>query len=780
MTAHSERVVPPGAESTIDQPAPYRELDWISKPEWRKLHPDSPIDTSVCDGYYVAPRINPDHPDLDDTDSAIKAAADRYETDADGTTLLSGDVIVQQGKRQLESDVILINRNSKKTELQGNVRIRQEGILLSGDSAKLNLNDKQVEINEARYLIHENKVRGEAKKIYNDSQSTLTLEGSSYTTCEPNSDAWKLKASEITLNQASGWGTASHVVLNVQDWPVFYIPWITFPIDDRRQSGFLFPSFSSNDDSGFTSAVPIYLNLAPNYDATLIPRSMSKRGEQLEAEFRYLNGTGEGEFGVAYLDQDQEYDLITRKLGLWRHEAEYGNHLKLEAEYTRVSDQDYFRHLDTSLNASSHTHLDQYIELSYDKTLWNLSAKAQSYQTLDRLISDEELPYRKLPQVQFNGHWPSTAGWQWLMGSEYVRFEHPDQDISGVINAERTYVAPGLQYRFSTPGFFATPTVRYHARYYDFEQNPAIENAAATETNLHAALEQSQFSLDTGLVFERDLSLRGTAYRQTLEPRLFYLYTADENQNELPVFDTSSHNFGYNQLYRTNRFSGIDRISNANQISLGLSSAFVDQESGRETFRASVGQIYYFEDRTVQLNPEDAPETADRSAIASQFRWIATERMTFTGELNWDENSNNVDSGSTLARYQVPGTGSVSLGYRYYDNRSETATENEERIDQTDFTVAWRVANQWTILGRWRFDLENHRSFDNLIGVEYESCCWSLSLVNRRYLEEGDDDASLIEANQGIFLEFQLKGLGGVGNKLDGVLKESILGLDET
>ncbi len=766
--------LPPGQISTIDQPAPYRHLDWISIDELNQLpEAQRPAHKGICQGVYWPPRIQPDTPDLEDKDSALKAAADRYETD-EQRTILSGNVIIQQGSRQLESDKIEINLTNKETRLEGNVRVRQQGFLLTGDQAVLNLNNKQLSITKAEYVIHANRIHGQAGKIYNDADQVLVFDHSTYTTCEPNSNAWQLEASQIRLNQQSGWGDAKHVVLDINGLPVLYIPRIMFPIDDRRQTGFLFPSIGSSDDAGSDIAVPYYINLAPNYDATLIPRYMSKRGEQIEAEFRYLNITGTGELGLAYLDADPEYQNKTRKLGLWKHKARYNDHLTLSAEYTRVSDQDYFRHLDTYLNTSGDTHLDQHLEIRYEQPFWQVSGRLQSFQTLDRLIADEDLPYRKIPQIQWNGLWPHTSGWQWQWNSEYVRFEHPEQSRNGVNNADRVFLSPGLTYRYQTPAFFFSPSYQLLGRYYRLDD---FSDATATPLEREQSLLQSRFFLDTGLIFERSFQLGSHNLKQTLEPRIFYLYTQRKDQTAVPVFDSAKWNFGYEQLFRTNRFSGIDRISEANQLSLGLSTTLINESTGQETLRASIGQSYYFTDRKTQLGDE-AAETADYSALAGKIEWLASQHLRFNGEINWDANTNNIDSSSSYIRYSIPEQLNAGLGYRYYDNDSETASENEARIDQTDFSFAWQGTDHWRLLGRWRFDLENHRSFDALVGVEYQSCCWSISLVNRRYLEEKDNDASLVEANQGIYLQFQLTGLGGAGNKIERLLEESIFELD--
>ena len=757
--------------STVDSPASYRYLDWLSPEAIQALPPEQrPITRGVCEGAYLAPVIQrPDAP-ADPRQAPVEATADSYETSDDGSITLTGDVIIQQGGRQLESDRIVIQQKTRETRLEGNVRIRQEGMLMTGSEGSFNLNEKNLSLTDAEYVVHDSHIRGTATRIHNENEDVLVFDKSSYTTCEPDSNAWLFEASDIRLNRASGWGTAKHAVIRVKDVPVFYFPWLMFPIDDRRQSGFLFPSFSSGEDNGTTVAVPYYLNLAPNYDATLTPRYIGERGEQLEAEFRYLTLYGEGELGAAYLPDDQSLDEETRDLLLWQHDGYFAGDWYSRVDYTRVSDDDYFQDLATSLNAKSQTHLNQLAQVGYTGNHLSGSLLVQRYQTIDELITDADLPYRKQPQFRLDGAWElASAGFRAIWQSETTRFEHPVDDFAGVVEADRITLKPAIEYRYRKPWALVTPRLQLIHSQYDFTSNTAGDSLNEEQT-LYTA------SLDTRLFFERDLDVSGDAYLQTLEPRLFYLYRPFKEQDHRQTFDSSLFTFDYSQLFRENRFAGNDRFGDANQLSLGLSTAFIEESSGWERFRASAGQIFYFRDREVQLNESIPDATEERSAWVGRVEWRVNEYLRASADAQWDEDNNNIDRANGTLNYSSPERGILNLSYRYADDGA--ATTDVEKIRQSDFSFVWPASEHWSLLGRWAYDLEYDRSFENLLGVEYDSCCWRVRLVNRRYLTEDSSNPAEVEAQRGIFLQFQLKGLGGVGNELDGVLSDSISGFE--
>ncbi len=742
---------------------PYRHLDWISPAEVAALPAsERPQHSGICEGLYVVPQLG----DGLIKDAEIKASADHFDTLPDGTNVLRGNVEVKQGPRELYSDEVRLNRETRATSLQGNVVIRQPGMLILGDSAEINLNEKAVDVKNTEYVIHEIHVHGTAARIYNPEEKVLVLDRSTYTTCEPNDKAWAIAAKEIKLNQESGWGSVTGATLEIGGVPVIYLPWWTFPIDDRRQSGFLFPYVGSGD-SGLDLSLPYYVNIAPNMDATLTPRYLANRGEMLETEFRYLTPHTEGQVGLGYLANDKIYQ-DSRSLVNWQHKGLYGDWTN-SVDYTRVGDSDHFLDLDTTLDATSNTHLAQRADFNRYGENWNFKLMVQQFQTIDDIIADEDLPYRMLPQIQANSRYPvANTPLSTGVETEYTYFDHPEDLISQPTSANRVKLNPYLQLNLRNSWGFLIPRLSYNLRYYSLNQTGLDDD----EKNLEIPVT----SIDSGLFLDRQLEFSGKGYVQTLEPRLFYLYVPMQEQNDLPIFDTAKTSFGFEQLFRANRFTGNDRIGDANQLSLGLTTRLIDSDGGQELFNVSLGQILYFRDREVQLNESDPIETTTLSPFVARVNWLINSVWSWRSETQWDSQENNLDSIITGFDYRDEQRNVVNLTYNYYDNGAVTADPASEEIKQTDVSFAWSLNPRWSIVGRWGFDLNQSRSFDNIVGVEYESCCWRIRLVNRRFLKESNDEETLVEPSQTIMLNFELKGLGGFGGSVDSALDESIPG----
>ena len=746
---------------------PYRHLDWVTADEIAAIPIDQrPTFTGICEGIYLAPALAEGDP----TQARIEASADRFDTLPDGTNVLSGGVILKQGNRELYSEEIRLNRITRATSLKGNVKIRQEGMLILGESAEVNLNEKKLDVKNTEYVIHNIHVHGSAGRIYNPDERVLVLDNSSYTTCEPGSEAWIIKADEIKLDDESGWGEVSGATVELAGVPVMYLPWWTFPIDDRRQTGFLFPSIGSGEN-GFDFSTPYYLNLATNYDATLTPRYLADRGELLETEFRYLTDHTQGDFGVGYMPDDQEYD-DHRSLVTWHHKGNYDNKWENRVEYTRVSDSDYFLDLDTMLNTSAATHLDQRADLKYYGDTWTSSIMVRQFQTIDDLIDDEDLPYRMLPQLKTQGQFPfDNNRLQFQMAAEYTYFDHPEEIIDGPTDADRVRLIPSALYNYRRPWGFVVPKLSFHYRYYDLNQVDLDNN--------EETLENSIFSLDSGLYLDRPFDFRGTHFLQTLEPRVFYLYAPYKNQNQLPLFDTAKTSFSYEQMFRENRFTGGDRVGDANQVSVGLTSRLINQDTGAEQINVSLGQIFYLRDREVQLSETDEVEETTLSPFVGRMSWLLSQNWSWRAEAQLDTQENNLDSVVTGLRYRDDYNNLVNLTFNYYDSGAVIADPEAEDIKQSDFSFLWSLSQRWGIIGRWGFDLEQQRSYDNIFGIEYESCCWRARVVNRRYLKESNDADEVVEPSQGIYFQFELKGLGGLGGAVDRLLDDAISGYRE-
>ncbi|MBT8769145.1 LPS-assembly protein LptD [Metapseudomonas boanensis] len=823
-----------GGKGLASRSADYSHLDWVPRDQ---LTPAQLAETGpYCAGTYVEP-LRPgmdDDTPLEDAPTYISAKASRYEQEKQIATL-AGDVVLRQGSMQVEADEANLHQAENRGELKGNVKLRDNGALVVGDQAELQLDNGEAKIENAEYVLHQSHTRGNALYAKRQEDAVIRLKDGTYTRCEPGNNAWHLKGNNVTLNPATGFGTATNVTLRVKDIPVFYTPYIYFPIDDRRQSGFLPPTIGSSSDSGFLLVTPYYLNLAPNYDATLYPRYMAKRGLLMEGEFRYLTPSSEGQLGAAYLDdKEDERKLMSdyeekRWLYNWKHTGGLDSRLLTEVDYTDISDPYYFEDLDSDLSIDTPTYVNQRGTLTYRGDSYTAKLNAHAYELAT--ISDIT-PYDRLPQITLDGVLPyQPGGLNFGYSTEFVRFDRNlregdfinedgeaspwyDNNVLGLAraNGDRTHLEPVASLPMNWSWGFLKPQVKYAYTQYELDLDQQGKNTLLAEQTFHGSQDRQVpiYSVDSGLYFDRKTQFFGKNYTQTLEPRLFYLYVPEEDQTDIPLFDTGESTFNYSSLFRDNRFSGRDRIGDANQVSLGVTNRWVES-NGFERQTVSVGQAFYFEDRKVQLPGIDYRTRADAQASTSPYALEYLYRFNrdwrLSSDFNWDPDSHRTRSGSAMFHYQPEDNPNkvVNAGYRYrndtihYDQStgqwkvgdSDFGVEGQPgfikdyyKISQHDFSFIWPVVPQWSAIGRWQYDYNRDRTLEAFGGFEYDSCCWKLRLINRYWVDYDEFDQTPTTSNdsgdRGIFLQIVLKGLGGVvGNKVEGFLDKGIQGYRE-
>ena len=819
----------------------FSELDWV--PRDRLNEAQRAAIAPYCGGDYIEPeRIGYD----DDTpfdELPIYATADSssFEQNRD-TGTLEGDVVLRQGRLQAQSNQASYDRNNNLVRLEGNVRLRDQGVLVLGNDAEMHVDTGEARVNSVRYVVHEASARGTADSLRRRDDAVIVMTDGSYTTCEPGSNAWSLHSDDLELDREKGWGEARHVTLRVKDFPVFYTPYIYFPIDDRRQSGLLVPSLSYSSDSGTEYTQPYYFNLAPNYDATLYPTLMTDRGLQLEGEFRYLTPRSEGQIGASVLDdREDERELQSgyedqRWMYSWQHVTDFTPRLRGEVDYTDISDYYYFQDLDTFLGINQGDFLDQRGSLAWQGNHYRAALNVQAF---ERATITDITPYERLPQLTLNGTLPyQPGGLRFDYGTEFVSFKRDlmsgfttdrdgntgtpahrwyDDRLTGLTRAEgeRLHLEPSVSLPLDWDWGFVKPTAKYAYTRYDL----SLDNTGRTTLGqrngaFYESFDSNQdrsvpiFSIDSGLYFDRPTQLFGQTYNQTLEPRLFYLYVPEEDQRDIPIFDSSEPAFSYASLWRDNRFSGRDRIGDANQISLGLTNRWIDSRGvERQTF--SIGQAYYFRDREVQLRGIDYRDRREaqssESPVALVYQYRHNEDWRFTSTFNWDTDQRETRSGSAMWHYQPADNPRkiLNVGYRYrnetmrFDRNQGIWTTNPDygqpgdpdyianyyKTDQHDISFMWPVSNQWSLIGRWQRDYGRNRTVEAFGGFEYDSCCWKLRVINRYWIDY--DETSLNprlndEPDRGIFLQVVFKGLGNVaGGSMETLLEESITGYRE-
>jgi len=831
-TATTKLVTESKGRALASRSADYSHLDWVPR---EQLTPAQLAETGpYCAGTYV----EPDRPGKFDTTpmseapTYVSAKATRYEQEQEVATL-AGDVLLRQGSIQVEADEASLHQLENRGELTGNVRFRDRDALLVGDRAEIFLDSGEAKVENAEYVVHSGKVRGSAQYAKREETAIIRLKDGTYTSCEPGENSWHLQGNNVTLNPATGFGSATNVTLRVKDVPVFYTPYIHFPIDDRRQSGFLAPSIGSSSDTGLSLQTPYYFNLAPNFDATLYPHLMTDRGLLMEGEFRYLTRSSEGQFGAAYLDDSNddrelqsEYE-DQRWMYSWQNRTGLDSRWLAEVDYTDLSDPYYFQDLDTNLDIDQPDHLDQRGTLTYRGNTYTARLNMHAY---ERATVADITPYERLPQLTLDGRLPfQPGGLNFAYKTEFVSFQRSlrdgnfinedgnpeqwyDDRLRGLTRAEgeRIHLEPGVSLPLNWSWGFLKPSLKYAYTQYDLDLDGRGQSTLASYESFDSSQNRSVpiLSVDSGLYFDRDTQWFGKDYRQTLEPRLFYLYVPEEDQDDIPLFDTGESSFSYSSLWRENRFSGKDRIGDANQVSLGVTSRWVEP-SGFERQRLSIGQALYFEDRKVQLRGIDYrtrdSATADVSPYALEYMYRYNRDWRFTSTFNWDPDSHSTRSGSAMWHYQPadnPGK-IVNVGYRYRNDtmRFDQATgewtygadygtpgtpeyiKDYYKINQHDFSVIWPIVPQWSVIARWQHDYSRSRTLEAFGGFEYDNCCWKLRLINRYWIDY--DETSLNpdrndEPDNGIFLQIVLKGLGGVvGNATETFLDEGIQGYRE-
>ncbi|MEZ2743938.1 LPS-assembly protein LptD [Halopseudomonas bauzanensis] len=816
---------PERAVSELRQPAAqtadFSELDWVPRDQLTEAQ--QAAIAPYCSGDYIEPPRagRDDNTPFDQLPVYASADSSSFEQ-RNQTGTLQGDVLLQQGRLQAQANQASFDQANNLVRLNGDVRLRDQGVLVLGDRAQMQIDSGETRIEQVRYVVHDANARGSAEKLMRRDDAVIVMTDGSYTTCDPGRNTWSLHSDDIELDQEKGWGEAKHVTLKVKDVPVFYTPYIYFPLDDRRQTGLLPPSLSNSTDNGTELVTPYYINIAPNYDATLYPRLMSKRGLQMEGEFRYMQPGHEGQVSASFLD-DREFDDNRWMYG-WEHMGGLQSRWTTEVEYFDISDPFYFQDLNSSLDARSDTYVNQRGAVTYRGNGWQFEAAVHAYE-LATITS--VTPYERLPQLRLDGgHWLGDSGLKFDYRAEYAYFDRdlgrgflegedgvhfdafgpiwtPDENLVGLQRAtgHRVSLSPRLSYPMQNSWGYFTPAARVQSTYYDLDfderqhrdatgtADPLYFDYDNADTNPSSTIPVA--SLDAGLYFDRDTSWFGRDLRQTLEPRAFYLYAPNRDQDDQPLFDTNENTFSYNSLFRDDRFSGNDRVGDANQLALGVTSRALES-NGVERARASFGQILYFEDQRVQLlNTEGQRREEDdnsTSAYAAEFMYRVSNAWKLRGDVLWDPEENNNNAGSLLVNYQPEPRKVINAGYRF---RNETNTFNaltgqfnedeNRRIDQSDLSFIWPLNPQWSMIGRWQHDFAGDRTLEAFGGLEYDSCCWKFRFINRYWVDYNEfESVTHDEGNRGIFLQVVLKGLGSVtGNRVDSLLDEGIPGYRE-
>jgi LPS-assembly protein len=738
---------------------------------------------------------------------------------ADGA-VLNGRVTVRQDERSVAADSVTYDRDSDKLTVTGKVDFLDPKLRVRSDSGSYET-DGDANFNQAFFQLMNRNGRGFAKDIDLHQDGKVALDHVRYTSCPVGNEDWSLSATKIDLDTKLQEGVAHHVTMRFKDVPIFYTPYISFPLGDERKSGVLFPSFGHSGSNGFDVEVPYYFNLAPNYDLTVTPGLLTARGVQLAEDFRYLTANSHGILDATFLPNDkQQHD--DRSYVRYTDVTDIKHGLRFDADIASVSDSNYFQSFAVGTEQTSVTFLERRVDLLYYDDAWRIRAQLQNFQTIDTTVDATDRPYSRVPRIQASALYPiENSNFEFAFDSEAVNFLR-GAGPTGV----RLNLSPEIRWSSRAPGYFFEPAVGY-----DFTQYDLQDAGLGLPSTPSRALPYVR--VDTGLVFERDAGAQGQR-TQTLEPRLVYSYVPYRNQNELPIFDSGLPDLNLTELFRTNRYVGSDRIGDANQLALAVTTRLFDTVSGAQYLSATIGQIRYFSIPRVGL-PQDGlslpaairdqngqslgtiplvnplavpgaltapggqslvpfpgqylpgqyfpgqyPLSAQTRALAlgqnpafpasdivAEVALTAYKHLGVNLDYQWNPYTSQTEKSEISVQYHPDPTRVINIGYRF----------QEGILKQWDGSFAWPIAEHWNTVGRWVYSLQDRQTIEQVAGFEYKSCCYKVQLLQRRYLSirPGTTTAGGT-LDTSIGLQLELTGLSSVGKREDSFLEQSIRG----
>ncbi|MDQ8039372.1 MAG: LPS-assembly protein LptD [Rickettsiella sp.] len=796
---------------TLNHLSMANELGWV------------PNDIGICKGYYQNPLQAYTHIPLVNLKQAythINAAQSHFSFE--GTSTLSGNVVITQPGRILYADQVYFYRDPKtgkitNMDLNGEIRIHEPNLLIKAKKAHLNIDTQtgyltniiyRILLRNSTILMGTNEKMpinawGTASKAEQNYPGLITLHDTNYTTCTPINPIWQLFAKKMILNRDTGRGKAYDTWLTYRGVPILYSPYIGFPIDNRRQSGFLFPNINSTSQSGFGIGFPYYWNIATNYDFLFTPTVLSKRGLQLTGQLRYLTHSSQGKMIANYLPYDRAAAQLAeqipflypntnplisphtnRKSFTWQEQRQWSPRWSSLVDFNWVGDDYYYEDFNTPSTIAINQ-LAQHAEINYNGDIWDFRTRIMRYQTLHPLNqSPVNNPYNSLPEIDLNSSTQTFHGFNYQLTNQlnyFQRLNNPGELVSPP-QALRLNIQPSISYPILKKGAYITPRLQLSLTHYNISnQVPGFQSEIQRTTPI--------FNIDSGLYFDRQFNWGNHPYQQTLEPRLFYLYVPYRDQNNIPIFDSALIPFSYDSLFMTNRFSGYDRIGDANQISFALTTRLLDQTTGAEKLRASIGDIYYFENRRVTLCSSlekrlstvgtlcadpfavvgATSPTEKFSPIAGQLNYNLSPRWSTTADIAWDPSSHDIINAAANVQYHPHPNQLFNINYgriRYGDalvtSPPTPPNSHQNDFNRLGFSFATPLKNQWSTVGGWNYNFSHDYSQSYFYGLQYDSCCWAFRVVAGRTFYALNQNSNPIFSNM-IYFQLQFKGLSTIG-----------------
>ena len=678
-----------------------------------------------------------------------------------------GEVIVERNDQVLNANWVAYDQTTETLKAGDSFTLHQPGTTVSGSQLQYNLKTETGTAEQARFEAEDQqrRLQGQGDTVALKGNRKMEIQQVSFNTCNPGDNSWHIRASSVEADYNTGIGVARNATLVFGDVPVLYTPWADFPLNGNRKSGLLVPTLKIGSD-GVELNTPYYFNLAPNYDATLTPGIITGRGAQLGGQFRYMEPLYQGEVNGSWMPHDRRSEYNNRYRVDWRHQHQFTAKLSGGIDFKQVSDDDYYRDFYDRNDIATNVNLNRQIWLNYKTRLFDAPletyATIQKYQTLANADGYKDEPYQLMPRLSASWQKDTLMGAQMSVFGQFTRFEH-DRKQSG----NRVVLYPSLRWNFQNNWGYFRPKAGFHMTYYDlnrFENNPG-----RTTSRILPIL-----NIDSGMTFERQTSLWGNDYVQTLEPRLFYNYIPTKSQNDLPNFDASENSFSYSQLFRENLYSGNDRINSANSVSTAVQTRYLNPETGAERFRAGIGQKFYLRNDNVLLDGSVSRYSRNRSDWIAFAHGNITHNITLDTDWHYNQNLRRTENFSAGLRYHPEAGKVLSARYKYGRNQPIYLQENGEyyrdKLEQVDFAAQWPLYKNYYVVGRFNYDLGVKRPLEQLIGVEYKSdCgCWSTSIVAQRYV------TGRHSRKNAVFFNLQLKNLSNIGNNPFEHLRQAI------
>lgn len=688
-------------------------------------------------------KINLSPSTANDTTAFISAQSVKAQKDRQLEA--TGAVELRQSYQIIKADHLLYEQESQDVYADGSVSIEQKGTMVTGPSLKLNLDSNIGEMTQPQFQFSENRSRGTAETMHIESKMNYTFDDATYTTCPAGSDDWLVRMSRLDIDRTAQVGVAHHARVEFKGLPILYTPWMDFPLNDARRSGFLGPIIGSSNKGGTEITLPYYWNIAPNYDATIAPRSIAKRGTQLNNEFRYMGSSYTGEAHYDVLPFDRLNNLQRHRESLM-HSHALGGGVGAALNLNRVSDDQYFRDLSSTVIGTSQANLLREGVLSYGASWGSATARVQRYQTLQDPLAPVALPYRRQPQVNLTAQ-QKVAGANATFVSEYVDFRHDT-----ALNGERLILYPSASYPLlNDPGYYLTPKLGVHHTMYRMGAN---NTTSLPDTSRTVPI----FSADSGMVFERDTSFMGDGYVQTMEPRLYYVYVPYRDQSLLPNFDSAQAPFNFGQIFTENRFFGGDRVGDANMATAALTTRVIDSKIGTERLRITLGERFSFQ--APRVNLATPAGNTSRSDILMSIGGKLSRAWSLDSLYQYNPNQSHTESYYATARYNPEAGKLLNLGYRFTRNT----------LRQTDVSGQWPLLGYWHTVARLNYSLQDQRSLEALAGLEYNRACWAVRFVAQSFM------TATRERSTGIFLQLELNDFVRIGSDPLDALRGSVSG----